>query len=132
YHIDVGRGVVRIRCSGSIAFSEVRELFQRVGQTPQLSGHVSALVDLSETTSLPQTSQLKDLVEMIRSIQEQVDFDVCAIIATRDALFGMSRMFAVFAEPYFHNIAVFRDAVEAEGWLNVQLDHLARTRQRRA
>lgn len=34
-----------------------------------------------------------------------------------DALFGMSRMFEVFAEPQFERTRVFRDASIARNWL---------------
>jgi malate/lactate dehydrogenase len=37
----------------------------------------------------------------VARVRPRVQFDGCAIIASRDALFGMARMFEVFAESYF-------------------------------
>ena len=53
-------------------------------------------------------------------IKKKVRFNTCAVVATRDALFGMLRMFSVVAGPYFTAIHVFRGASEAEEWLASQ------------
>ena len=58
------------------------------------------LLDLSEITSLPTSSQLSAVTTEIARVRPRVQFDGCAIIASRDALFGMARMFEVFAESY--------------------------------
>ena len=47
----------------------------------------------------------------------RVQFLNCAIIAPKDALFGMSRMFEVFAEQYFAATRVFRTREEGAIWL---------------
>jgi hypothetical protein len=46
-----------------------------------------------------------------------VEWGSCAIVVSRDILFGMSRVFLAFAEAQFANANVFRDLAEAEGWL---------------
>jgi hypothetical protein len=40
-----------------------------------------------------------------------------AILAHRDALFGMMRMFEALAEQYFRVMQTFRVATDAEAWL---------------
>jgi hypothetical protein len=47
-----------------------------------------------------------------------IDFRACAIVVNRDALFGMLRMFEVFAHPHFERLRVFRDATAARAWLD--------------
>ena len=43
--------------------------------------------------------------------------NACAILACRDALFGMMRMFEVLAQDSFRVTRTFRTATEAEAWL---------------
>jgi hypothetical protein len=45
-------------------------------------------------------------------------FRYCAIIAPRQALFGMARMFEVFAENYFVATRVCRSMADGERWLD--------------
>ena len=53
----------------------------------------------------------------IGRLRQKVRFDACAIVADKDVLFGMSRMFEVFAEKWFHEIRVWRTREGAETWL---------------
>lgn len=47
---------------------------------------------------------------------------IMAIIAPTDLVFGMSRIFEVYAEESGFNIKVFRDKLEAENWVDSLLD----------
>jgi len=47
-------------------------------------------------------------------------FDACAIVASRNVLFGMMRMFQVLAQNSFTTTQVFRTAEDAEAWLAAQ------------
>jgi hypothetical protein len=77
-------------------------------------------LDLSEQTSIPERDNLDEIAETVRRIRGRVQFRACAIVACTDALFGMLRMFEVFAEDYFGAICVFRVKEEAEAWLGLQ------------
>lgn len=120
YTIDAGQRLIRTRCVGNVTFDEVISHFQTLAQDPLCPGHLDVLLDMSETTSLPETHQLNAVTFEIKTIQQKVQFGACAIVATRDALFGMLRVFEVMAHPYFRVIQVFRITSEAESWLNSQ------------
>jgi hypothetical protein len=47
-------------------------------------------------------------------------FNACAIVAGSDVLFGMMRMFEVFARDSFVITQVFRSTADAEVWLAAQ------------
>ena len=81
---------------------------------------LAVFLDLSEADSLPETHQLHSVVDVLSRIRGEVHFDACAILASRDALFGMMRMFEVFVENVFRVIRTFRTAGEAEAWLSSQ------------
>jgi hypothetical protein len=120
YTIDGKEKVIRTRCIGNVTFAEVVGHFQVLQQDPDCPPRLDVLLDLSASTSLPQSSQLETVSREIGKLRERVRFDHCAVIAPREALFGMMRMFEVLAQPYFRATCVFREAAEAETWLVTQ------------
>ena len=58
-----------------------------------------------------------DLKEIDR-LRSRIEWGACAIVASRDVLFGMARMLQVFAESHFRTSSVFRDVAEAGRWLD--------------
>jgi len=120
YIIDTQEKLIRTRCVGNVTFQEVADHFRALERDPDCAARLDVFLDLSEITSLPASGQIAGVAREIARIQEKVRFNACAVVATRDALFGMLRMFGVLAEPYFTAISVFRVATEAEAWLASQ------------
>ncbi|HYX70484.1 MAG TPA: hypothetical protein VE825_15220 [Terriglobales bacterium] len=118
YQIDARKNLIRTRCFGHLTLGEVVDHFRQLGQDPACSDHPRVFLDLSEVSSLPGPSQLGNVIQEMDRIQ--VRFDACAILATRDALFGMMRMFEAMGEKYFRVTRTFRVASEAEEWLASQ------------
>jgi hypothetical protein len=96
---------------------EVLNHFDDLEQDPHCPVCPDVFLDLSEVESLPETPQLSMVVRALRRIRPKVSFGACAILARRDALVGMMRIFEVLAEEVFRSTATFRDAREAEIWL---------------
>jgi len=48
------------------------------------------------------------------------NFGFCAVVATRDIVYGIARMFEVYAGRYFQEVMVFREVDTAESWLAEQ------------
>ena len=120
YTIDRERGIIRTKCFGQVTLEEVVDHFRTLERDPKRPERLAVFLDLSEADSLPETNQLYSVVEALRQIRGHVHFDACAILASRDALFGMMRMFEVFAEDVFRVTGTFRTAGEAEAWLGSQ------------
>jgi hypothetical protein len=51
------------------------------------------LLDLRHETSLPESQEMRIVAYEISRVRERVAFGTCAVVACRDALFGMLRMF---------------------------------------
>ena len=117
YKIDAATGTVRTKCVGHVTLQEVIDHFRALEQDPACPEHLNVFLDLSETSSLPESPQVSTVVGEVRRIQGRVRFDACAILAHRDALFGMMRMFEAMAEQYFRVMRTFRVATDAEAWL---------------
>jgi hypothetical protein len=117
YKIDPVRRVIRTTCSDPLTLGEVVEHFKMLSEDPDCAGHLDVLLDLGETRSLPASRQLGAVNTALETVREKVQFNLCAIVAKTDAMFGMMRMFEVLAGRYFGAIRVFRDAAQAEAWL---------------
>ena len=117
YKIDAARMVIHTTCSRPLKFTEVIEHFRTLREDPACMGHLDVLLDVSGADTLPLTSQLGPISAELDAVRARVQFGLCAIIAPRDAMFGMMRVFEVVAASYFRAIRVFRDAAEAEAWL---------------
>lgn len=119
YEIDQARRRIHTRCIGAVTFDEVRQHFADLVRDPDCPERLNVLLDLSETTSLPTSGQLSAVTTEIARVSPRVQFGSCAIIASQDALFGMARMFEVFAEKYFGATRVFRTVDEGTRWLEL-------------
>jgi hypothetical protein len=121
YEIDRARSIIRTRCVGHVTFEEVIGHFHVLESDPLCPSRLDVLLDLSAMTSLPDPGQLRAVSSEMGKVQERVRFGACAVVAPRDVLFGLLRMFEVFAEGQFRTTRVFREVDEAETWLLGQL-----------
>ncbi|HLV88347.1 MAG TPA: hypothetical protein VKV39_15275 [Candidatus Sulfotelmatobacter sp.] len=117
YSVDSEAGVIRTVCESPLRFEDVLNHFQALRADPACTGGLDVLLDVSNADTLPAVSQLSSITSVIGNLTKKIRFGACAIVATRDAMFGMMRIFEAFAGDHFRAIRVFRDAREAELWL---------------
>ena len=120
YVIDASRRVIRTTCTTPLTFADVIGHFRTLKDDPACTGHLNVLLDVSEADALPESRQLRAVSAELDGIRKKVQFGVCAIVATRDAMFGMMRVFEVATGQYFRETRVFRDFAAAEAWLASQ------------
>jgi len=118
YMIDTDKRLIHTICSGTVTLPEVVRHFRMLRDDPLCTGHLDVLLDVREVTSAPDSTQLNVVTTEVASVRNKVEFRMSAIVANRDVVFGMMRVFAVFAEPFFRAIRVFREFAEAEAWLD--------------
>jgi len=117
YELDPQARFIRTSCTGDVAFEEVIGHFRELETDPLLPARLDVLLDLRETRSLPDSRQLRSVAEQIGNLKPRVKWGACAVVASHDALYGMSRVFEVFTEELFADVRVFRGLDEAERWL---------------
>lgn len=120
YSVDTATKTIRTTCSRPLQFAEVMDHFRRLKEDPVCSGSLDVLLDVSDADLVPQASQLGAVSAAVSLVRKNVQFRACAIVASRDAMFGMMRMFEVLAGDYFSATRVFRTMDEAEAWLAAQ------------
>jgi hypothetical protein len=120
YRIDAARKLIRTTCSSPLSFEEVINHFRELARDPACVGYLDVLLDVSGADALPEGGQIVAIKTELSAIRDKVQFGTCAIVATRDAMFGMMRMFEALARPYFLATRVFRAGPDAEAWLVLQ------------
>jgi hypothetical protein len=78
----------------------------------------NVLLDLSDTVSVPDSDALRALGDELNRLREILRLNACAVLVMNDHLYGMSRMFLVFAREGFRASHVFRTIDNAERWLD--------------
>lgn len=117
YRIDQARRRIHTRCMGEVTLEEVQQHFVTLGRDPVCPDQLDVLLDLTEMTNLPSSGQLGAVTVELARVAPRVRFRHCAIIASQEALFGMARMFEVYAEKYFVGTRVCRTVPDGERWL---------------
>jgi hypothetical protein len=96
---------------------DVVDHFKTLKDDPACVGQLDVLLDVSQADAVPESNQLRVVSSELAAIRGKVQFGMCAVVATSDPMFGMMRIFSVFAEQAFRMIQVFRETAEAEAWL---------------
>jgi hypothetical protein len=117
FSIDNGAGLIRTIGSGHVTLSEVHQHFAELARACPSGRHFTVLLDLSACTSLPDFEQLRSVVSHIDASVGRDRFDRCAIVASRELLYGLLRVFEVMADGRFSAIRVFRTEKDATEWL---------------
>jgi hypothetical protein len=105
---------------GDVTLAEVMSHFRELERDASLPARLDVLLDLTEMQSIPESDQLRSVAREVDSLQQKLEWGSCAIVASRDVLYGMSRILRVYAEAHFVNSNVFRELEEAEIWLASQ------------
>jgi hypothetical protein len=106
------------RCVGDVTVEEVAAHLDELAGDPACPSRVDVFLDLTGTTAVPFSDQIRAAADRVAFLRSRVELGACAIVARSDALYGMLRMFEVFAEGHFASTRVFRDARQAEDWLS--------------
>jgi hypothetical protein len=120
YEFDEARATIHTRCTGAVTLAEVLGHFRELARDPDCPGRLDVLLDLGRLESLPSSNQLRSVSQEVADLRTRVAFGLGAIVAPTDALFGMMRMFEVFASAYFKDVHVFRSLDEAQAWLSIE------------
>lgn len=117
HDIDRGRSLIRTTCTGAVDLDEVSQHFRTLEAESDLPNPLDVLLDLSEVTTVPDAKQIQLIAAEIGRLHGKVRWGVCAIVATRDLVFGVGRVLEVRTEDSFASTQVFREAAAAELWL---------------
>ncbi len=113
-HIDPDRGVITTRVKGRTSAAEVLAHQEVLADDPAFDPDFHHLFDLTEAETLEISS------EQIRSLASVSIFSPSsrrAVVAPRDLLYGLSRMYEGFRDLAQDRLQIFRSRPEALAWL---------------
>ncbi len=113
--IDRSAEIVRISFSGTVTEDSVRELSETLPTLPGYDARFRHLADLTQISVLELTYQY---VASLAHTAPPRNHGFLVIVAPRDLLFGVGRMFQQMAEPVNPKVEVVRSMAEAYEVLN--------------
>jgi hypothetical protein len=117
FTIDLRASLIRTIGSGDVTPVEVDDHFTELANVWPRGAKLDVLLDLSGCTSLPAIHELRAVVSRIQMFGGRKRFGVCAIVATRDLLYALLRVFELLADQRFMAVRVFRSESAAMVWL---------------
>jgi len=110
--------VVEMTLNGTTGIDEVIQTFHKALDDSNTPEEFVLLVDVRESSSLATrpTSEIIKVAEYLGPFQDRVKR--CAVLATENIHFGLSRLGAVYSETAGVMTSVFRDKEEAVNWLH--------------
>jgi hypothetical protein len=117
FSIDMRASLIRTIGSGNVTLDEIDAHFNQLAKVWPRGAKLDVLLDLSECTALPEISQLRAAVSRIQIFGGRKRFGLCAIVARRELLYGLMRVFELLAVQRFVAVRVFRHQPSAMVWL---------------
>ena len=108
-----------VHASGHVTFQELKQILDEILADARLRAGARVLVDGRFIGDAPCTEDLRDVARKLKPLVDR-GIGPIAIVTARPAVYGIARMFSVFAEAMRANVAPFKSLDEASGWLDSQ------------
>lgn len=109
--------MLRIVGEGDYTAQDLKDLLAAALSDPRARPGISTLMDIRRSEASRTTDELVSVVDFLGSKRDRAVPLRCAVVATSDLRFGLSRMVSVYLERYGVDLRVFRDIEPAELWL---------------
>ena len=118
--IDRERKLAEITASGTVDFSELKEIFMEIVGHEDWQAGFNMLCDYRKIDNLEVTSQdIDTITEWQTAMDSLIGSGKCAVVASKDSVYGMSRMWEILSSDRSQRICVFRRLNDAVLWLNM-------------
>lgn len=104
-----------VQATGIVTYKEVHEGIEEILGFPLGGASSRVLVDARGVTSAPSATELRRIAGDMSPLIER-GLGPMAIVSD-GFVYGVARMFSVFAEVFGLSVRVFREMEEAQGWL---------------
>ena len=116
--IDKGRKLAQIKARGRVNVHELKDIFLEIVEHEDWQAGFNMLCDYSNIENFDvSTKDIDDITEWQVSIDELIGDGRCAVIASKDSVYGMSRMWEILSSERSQQICVFRQMNDAITWL---------------
>jgi hypothetical protein len=120
FNRDSETGILFTRAEGLLSFEDLqRHLDEEVASK---GAGYAEIFDASDASTNLTSAQIKQIADRVTSMMQVDPFGATAIIANKDAVFGMARMLETFCElESGPPMGVFRTVDEGLKWLQTQM-----------
>ena len=119
YHqIDRAAGQIALRFSGNVTAREIFEYYGTLAADPLFRPNLAVLADCREVTAVPTFDELGVVANTNPRAISRAGSTRAAVVVSSPWLFGITRQFAVLAEPNGIHVVPFYDEHEAQRWLS--------------
>jgi len=108
---------LRIVGEGDYTAQDLKDLLLAVIADPRTRPGMSTLMDIRQSEAKRTTDELVAMADFLGSKRDRAVPLRCAVVATGDLHFGLSRMVSVYLERYGVDLRVFREIEAAEYWI---------------
>lgn len=108
--------VFLVDATGVVTYAEVYKAIDDIMAHPAQVAGRKILVDGREVTGVPSAAELRMIAHDIKPLIA-AGIGPMAIVTSRPLVYGVARMFAVFAEVYGMDVQVFYQVDDASRWL---------------
>jgi hypothetical protein len=116
--VDKERKLAQVIAGGKVDALELKEIFvETVGHADWQAGF-NMLCDYRNIDSFDVSpGDIDAITEWLTSIDELIGDGRCAVVASKDSVFGMSRMWELISSERPQEIYIFREMGDAVFWL---------------
>ena len=116
--IDKEKKLAEIIATGTVNFTELKEIFmETVGHDDWQAGF-NMLCDYRKIDNFDVISRdIENITEWQTAIDALIGNGKCAVVAAKDSVYGMSRMWEILSSDRSQEICIFRRIDDAVLWL---------------
>lgn len=119
FSVERDCGCVLTRMEGLVTEAQVVAYFDRLRRSPGYAPRLPRLVDLRRVDAMLSPSEIREMADLVRASPD-INGGKRALVADRDVVFGMLRMFELLTSQNAIGYRAFRDMREAAEWLGVE------------
>ncbi|HYC49474.1 MAG TPA: STAS/SEC14 domain-containing protein [Gemmatimonadaceae bacterium] len=108
--------IVQVTAGGSVTFAEIAVLLDDLLDDPRITEGTGILCDARGVREVPTTAELRIVARDLAPLRERGVRHI-AVCADSTFVYGVARMFGVFADVIGLQVGAFRDLDDARVWL---------------
>ena len=109
---------IALRCEGDIFLDDCLKANEQIYSRMDKNVSRFQIADFLAATNVDLSSEdLRRIAGQDSQATENLEFVVIAVVAPRDLIFGLARMWEVFADTPGVTTAIFRDLATAQDWI---------------
>lgn len=105
-----------VRASGKVTHAEASSVLGEIGEDQRLAPGARMLIDGRDVTGTPIRPELRQLARQMSELKD-LGMATTAIVTKQGFVYGVARMFAMFAEIFGYRVGVCLTMEDAFNWL---------------